>query len=171
MSNMETVKKQITPIMYAYGLAVFEGQNLEHGLGHLLRIIDHERKKEGLEPLNADIDDPYSYKTIGQLFNKVKAVECLSQKEINIIKRGIKDRNLLVHSYWLEKNVEAILTPAGRRRILKDLDYRRESCRQADRLVTKFIDAYLAKYGTSISALAQSLEWINDEAPFHKNIH
>jgi hypothetical protein len=164
-------KKEITPIMAAFGLAVFEGQNFEHGLGHLLWIIDEELKKEGRKPLNDDIDKIRI--TSGQLFRRVKKVEVLSDKEIEVIQRGIDDRNYLVHHYWKNENMLATATPDGRKKILEDLDDRRENCRQARRLVGKLIDAYLVKYGTSISALSSPFveQWINDEQTFNDKLH
>lgn len=165
-------KEELTPIMAAFGRAVFEGQNLEHGLNLLLKVIDEERVKEGLKPINADIDDPQSPVMIGGLFGRVKNVESLTKSEIEVIKSGMKCRNYLVHVYWKEEhNVAAMLSPEGRQWLINDLDEKRKICRQADRLVSKFIDQYLSKYGTSVSMLAEKLPYVNDEETVGKKMH
>jgi hypothetical protein len=159
--------------MAAFGAAVFEGQNLEHGLGLLLRIIDSERRKAGLKPLNADLDDPRTKETIGRLFRKAKDVESFSPEDLQFIKSGIEDRNYLVHSYWHDDRVTSMLTAAGRKRLVKDLDARRESCRRADRLVSRYINSYLARYGTTVKGLASQWlqRWVPDDAVVDPPLH
>lgn len=166
-------KAEMTPVMTAFGAAVFEGQNLEHGLSLLLRIIDSERHKAGLKPLNADLDDPRSKETIGRLFRKAKDVESFSPEDLQLIQSGIEDRNYLVHSYWLDDRVTSMLTAAGRKRLIKDLDARRESCRRADRLVSRYINAYLARYGTTVKGLASEWlqQWVPNDAAVDPSLH
>lgn len=162
----------IAPVFEAFGAAVFEAQLLEHGLGLLLKVIDHERQKEGLPPGKVDFDRPGAPKTIGKLFQEVRAVEYLTDAERKSIEKGVKMRNFLIHAYWASdgSRVKAMLTARGREWLVEDLDRIRETCRKADRLVSKFVDQYLAKYGTSIGALSEPL-WqqfetdVNEEPP------
>jgi hypothetical protein len=73
-----------------------------------------------------------------------------------------------VHSFWRGDRVESTLTPEGRAETIAELDRLREQCRKAGILVDSFIDQYLAKEGTSLGELAQSLEekWEGDTSSF-----
>ena len=73
--------------------------------------------KEGLKPINADIDDPQSPVMIGGLFGRVKNVESLIKLKF-IIKNGTS-RNYLVHVYWKEENNFAAHPSRNRQWLLK----------------------------------------------------
>ncbi len=109
----EPTAVELAPIFHTYGLAVYTGQLLEHGLGLLLSVIDEERKREGLPP-RTTFADPRSHKTLGVLFGEVKLVEYLSESEQKQIQYAAKVRNQLVHSYWNERHMQATLTPRKR---------------------------------------------------------
>ena len=149
----------ISPLFEAFGAAVFEAQLLEHGLKLLLTGIDLEREKAGRPPRMAmNLDAPDAPKTIGQLFRDVKAAEYLTDAEQKIISRGVKERNFLVHGYWGQKQTLAMLSVDGREWLIKDLARIRETCNKAGRLVTRFIDGYLARsYGKSTHELSAAL--------------
>ncbi|HJX09355.1 MAG TPA: hypothetical protein VJ733_02510 [Candidatus Binatia bacterium] len=159
-------KADIAPLFEAFGAAVFEAQNLEHGLSLLLSVIDAEFKKTGRVRSRVNLDTPSAPKTVGKLFEEVKLVEYLTEPERKIIARAIRDRNYLVHSYWNGDRITAMMNQKGRNWLVKDLDHLRETCRKADRLVGKLIDRYLKKYGTSLDALSTPLwgKWESGES-------
>lgn len=66
-----------------------------------------------------------------------------------------------------------MLTPAGRAWLVDDLDKKRLQIREADRLITKFVDSYLAKYGKSVDSLSAHVfdEYVNDDGPPDDVLH
>ncbi len=67
-----------------------------------------------------------------------------------------------------------MLTPAGRAWLVDDLDKKRVQLREADRLVTKFVDSYLAKYGQTVESLSANVfdEYVSDdEVPPDEVLH
>jgi hypothetical protein len=136
-------------------------------------VVSNERKKEGLSQLNAELDNPKSNKTLGPLFNEALKVEYITEPEKKIIWSAIRDRNILVHSYWDAKHTLASLTPEGREWLISDLLQRKEHCRKADDIISSLIDQYLAKYGTSIDSISTPVfeQWVNDVEPPDEVIH
>lgn len=155
------------PVFLAYGQAVYAAQLLEHGLRALLNVIDLDRKHSGLEELELELDDPGIQKSLNTLFGDLLRIEYITEAEKKTIRRAIKDRNVLVHSYWGEKNILATLFTDGRAWLIDDLGQRRERCGKANDIVSSIIERYLARYGTSVEALAAPLleQWRNDAEP------
>lgn len=162
---MDTSRKtEIAPLFEAFGAAVFEGQHLEHGLGLLLVLINYVLKAQGKAAARLTVDSPAAPKTIGKLFEEVQVFEYLTEAERKLIQKGVRSRNVLVHSYWKNERIAATTTPAGRKWLLQDLNRIRQDCRKAGRLVDSFIDEYLAKAGTSLDKLSRPLwdKWQSD---------
>ncbi|MEK6245217.1 MAG: hypothetical protein AABM33_12060 [Pseudomonadota bacterium] len=164
--------EEMAPIFRAYGHAVYTCHLLEDALGLLLSVIDEERRRQNLPPRPSPID-PRSQKTIGVLFAEVRAIEYLTAPEIKQIQDAARVRNLLIHSYWDERKLQAMLTPTGRAWIVEDLEKKRIQLRDADRLVTKFVNSYLARYGVSVESLSAHVfdEYVPDDGPPDAVLH
>lgn len=69
--------------------------------------------------------------------------------------------------------MQAMLTPAGRAWLVDDLDKKRVQLREADRLVTKFVNSYFAKYGESVESFSANVfdEYVSDEGPPEEVLH
>ncbi len=163
---------ELAPIFHSYGLAVYTCHLLENCLALLLGVIDDERKRQGLPPRTSPVD-PRMPKTIGALFAEVRAVEYITVPEKRQIQEAARIRNLLIHSYWSPHKLQAFLTPAGRAWLVDDIDKKSDQIRDADRLVTKFVDSYLARYGKSVESLSASVfdEYVPDDAPPDEVLH
>lgn len=168
----EPTSRELAPIFSTYGHAVYTCHLLEEGLALLLSVIDEERRRQKLPPRPIPMD-PRSPKTIGVLFSEVRAVEYLTDPEIRQIQSATRVRNLLIHSYWGERTMQATLTPAGRAWIVEDLEKKRIQLRDADRLVTKFVNSYLAKYSVSVESLSAHVfeEYVSDDGPPDEVLH
>lgn len=146
----------IKPVYEALGAAVFEAQHLERGLTLLLALMD-EKLNQGKPRNPAPLDSPEAPKTIGRLFHEVRMRKYLTDAVKKAIHLGVRERNGLIHAYWDEKRTLALMTPAGRAWIVKDLDRIREVCRKAGRSVDLIIDNYLKDYGASLHDLSNQL--------------
>lgn len=168
----EPTAQELAPIFHAYGLAAYHCHLLEDGLGLLLSVIDEERRRQGLPPRPTPVD-PRSPKTIGVLFTEILAVEYLTDAERRWIQKATQVRNLLIHSYWDKRKMQAMLTPEGRAWLVDDLDKKRVQLREADRLITKFVNSYLAKYSESVESLSANVfdEYVSDEGPPEEVLH
>jgi hypothetical protein len=91
----------------------------------------------------------------------------LTSFEKAAIQGGVRERNALIHAYWGEKRAPALMTPAGRSWIVKDLDRIREVCRKAGRIVDSIIDRYLKEHGADLHSLSNPLweSWQSGEEP------
>ena len=168
----EPTPQELAPVFHAYGHAVFNCHILENGLALLLSVIDHERRRQNLPP-RVQVADPRLPKTIGALFAEIRAVEYLTDAEQRKIQKAATVRNLLIHAYWDKRTMQAILTPRGRTWLVDDLDKKRIQLREADALVTKFINGYLTKYNVSVESLSAPKldEYVNDEGPPEDVLH
>jgi hypothetical protein len=168
----EPTSQELAPIFHAYGHAVFNCHLLEDGLGLLLSVIDDERRRQNLPP-RPKASDPRLPNTIGALFADLKVVEYLTEAEQRKIQKAATVRRLLIHAYWDKRTMQAILTPRGRAWLVDDLDKKRIQLREADKLVSKFINSYLAKYNVSVESLsAHKLdEYVNDKGPPEDVLH
>lgn len=162
----DPIADETAPIFRAYGHAVYTCHLLEDALGLLLSVIDEERRRQNLPP-RLSPSDPRLPKTIGVLFAEVRSVEYLTAPEIRQIQDAARVRNLLIHSYWGNRKMQAMLTPTGRAWVIEDLEKKRIQLRDADRLVTKFVNSYLARYGDSVESLSAHVfdEYVSDDGP------
>jgi hypothetical protein len=160
-------QNELTAVFSAYGHAVYSAQILENGIRGLLAIVDHERKKAGKPALKLRLDDADANKTLGTLFEDLMTVEFVTEAEKVLIWRAVHDRNVLVHSYWDEKHILAMLNLEGRDWLIKNLSVRTHRCTKADKITTSFIDTHLREYGTSTDTLLAPLfdHWENDNEP------
>jgi hypothetical protein len=159
--------RESEPLFWAFGHAVYAAQLLEHGMRLLLHVVNYERQRANLPLATLDIDSSEPPKTLGTLFNEVLAAEYITDAERRFVWAAVRDRNVLVHSYWDEKHTLATLTPKGREWIIADLLERKKRCRRADEIISSLVDRYLAAYGTSISEISAPLfeTWQNDNEP------
>ncbi|MCP4336150.1 MAG: hypothetical protein GY785_26195, partial [Gammaproteobacteria bacterium] len=127
--------KESEILFWAFGHAVYAAQTLERGVKLLLYVVDGEREKSGLPKLFADLDNPRIKKSLGTLFNDALKVEYLTNKEKDIIWAAINVRNVLVHSYWGEKQILASLKPKGREWLVADLLECKEKGQRADKII------------------------------------
>lgn len=152
----EFPQTDITPVYGALGAALFEAQHLEKGLSLLLLLID-EKAAQGKSRNPSPLDSPEAPKTIGVLFREVRMRKYLTDIEKKVIQNGVRERNGLIHAYWSEKRIPALMTPAGRAWIIKDLNGIREICHKAGRIVDSIIDHYLKDYNTNLNNLSNPL--------------
>jgi uncharacterized protein YutE (UPF0331/DUF86 family) len=102
-------------------------------------------------------------KTLGELWYAVKKSEYVTNAEQKKIRKAIKERNILVHSYLID-NGELLLTREGRAEMLADIRRVQDLLRKADEIVESLVDRYLVENDADLEEITKQLDslWIED---------
>lgn len=152
------------PVFAEFGGAVHTAQRLEFGLTLLLAFaVKFDEAKIGKSTVDK-LASNEAEKTLGELWHSVKKSEYLTRAEQKRIRKAIKDRNILVHSFLID-NGEQLLTPEGRAQMLTDIRRMQTSIRKADEIVESLVDRYLVEYDADLDEITRQLDtlWIQDD--------
>jgi len=155
--------ESVIPIFAEFGAAVHTAQRLEFGLTLLLAFavkFDEARiGKSAVDRLSSNDAE----KTLGELWHAVKKSEYVTRAEQKIIRKAIKERNVLVHSYLVD-NGEQLFTPEGRAEMLEDIVRMQELFKKADSIVESLVDRYLSEHNVDLEEITRQLDsfWIDD---------
>ena len=157
--------ESLKPVLAEFGGAVHTAQRLEFGLTLLLAFaVKYDDAKIGRSSVDrlSSID---AEKTLGELWHAVKKTEYLTRAEQKKIRKAIKERNILVHSYLIDKG-EMLLTREGRSEMLADIRRIQSSLRKADEIVESLVDRYLVENNADLEEITKQLDslWIEDDA-------
>lgn len=157
--------ESVMPVLAEFGGAVHTAQRLEFGLTLLLAFaVKYDDATIGRSTVNrlwsADAE-----KTLGELWHAVKKSEYVTRAEQKKIRKAIKERNILVHSYLIDKG-EMLLTREGRTEMLADIKRIQESLRKADEIVESLVDRYLVEHNADLDEITKQLDtlWVEDDA-------
>ena len=159
--------ESLVPVLAEFGGAVHTAQRLEFGLTLLLAFAvkydDATIGKSSVDRLSS-ID---AEKTLGELWHAVKKREYVTRAEQKKIRKAIKERNILVHSYLIDKG-EMLLTRDGRSEMLTDLRRIQTSLRKADEIVESLVDRYLLENNADLDEITKQLDslWVEDDREF-----
>lgn len=166
---MNESREELLPVFGEFGAAVLDAQLLEQGLGFLMALVAKYQGAHFSSRPDISLYGSEEGKTLGELFRAVKKKEYFTQAEEKIIRRAIRTRNKLVHSFLVDK-AEDMMTPKGRREVLSEVVELRDTIRKADTIVNECINKYLIEHGTSIEEAKIYCEqfWVSDDKPgFH----
>ena len=156
--------ESVMPVLAEFGGAVHTAQRLEFGLTLLLAFAvkydDATIGKSSVDRLSS-ID---AEKTLGELWHAVKKSEYVTRAEQKKIRKAIKERNILVHSYLIDKG-EMLLTREGRSQMLADIRRMQVSLRKADEIVESLVDRYLVDNNADLDEITKQLDslWVEDD--------
>lgn len=156
--------ESVMPVLAEFGGAVHTAQRLEFGLTLLLAFAvkydDATIGKSSVDRLSS-ID---AEKTLGELWHAVKKSEYVTRAEQKKIRKAIKERNILVHSYLIDKG-EMLLTREGRSEMLADIRRMQVSLRKADEIVESLVDRYLVDNNADLDEITKQLDslWVEDD--------
>ncbi len=87
----------------------------------------------------------------------------MTNAEQKKIRKAIKERNILVHSYLIDKG-ELLLTREGRAEMLADIRRVQDLLRKADEIVESLVDRYLVENDADLEEITRQLDslWIED---------
>lgn len=156
--------ESLVPVFAAFGASVHFAQRLEFGLTMLLAFA---AKYDDAAITRAKVDELFkrdAEHTLGELFHSVRKTEYLTRAEQKIIRRAVKQRNVLVHSYLID-NGELMLTPEGRTRLLKDLARIQKNLQSADGIVESLVDRYLEEHDITVDDISGHLDslWTSND--------
>ena len=155
--------ESVMPVYAEFGGAVHTAQRLEFGLTLLLAFaVKYDEAtigKSAVERLSTNDAE----KTLGELWHAVKKSEYVTSAEQKKIRKAIKERNILVHSYLIDKG-ELLLTREGRAEMLADIRRVQDLLRKADEIVESLVDRYLVENDADLEEITRQLDslWIED---------
>lgn len=156
--------ESVVPVFAEFGGAVHTAQRLEFGLTLLLAFAvkydDATVEKSAVERLSTNDAE----KTLGELWHAVKKSEYVTRAEQKKIRKAIKERNILVHDYLIDKG-ELLLTPDGRAEMLSDIRRIQASLRKADEIVESLVDRYLVENDADLDEITKQLDtlWVQPD--------
>ena len=154
----------VVPVFAEFGGAVHVAQRLEFGLTLLLAFaVKFDAAIIGRTTVDR-LSTNDAEKTLGELWHAVKKSEFVTRAEQKKIRKAIKERNILVHSYLVDKG-ELLLTPDGRAELLADIRRIQDSLRKADEIVESLVDRYLVEYNADVDEIVKQLDslWVEDD--------
>ena len=146
--------ESLVPVFAEFGASVHLAQRLEFGLTLLLAFAAKYENASISRSVVDKLFDRDTEHTLGALFHSVRKKEYLTRAEQKIIRKAVKDRNMLVHSYLIDKG-ELLLTPEGRAELMDDLARIQKNLQAADRIVESLVDRYLEEHGTTVDEITQ----------------
>lgn len=152
------------PVLAEFGGAVHTAQRLEFGLTLLLAFaVKYDDATIGKSAVSR-LSSMDAEKTLGELWHAVKKSEYLTRAEQKKIRKAIKERNILVHSYLIDKG-EMLLTREGRSEMLADIRRIQTSLRKADEIVESLVDRYLVENNADLDEITRQLDslWVEDD--------
>ena len=156
--------ESVMPVLAEFGGAVHTAQRLEFGLTLLLAFaVKYDDATIGKSSVDR-LSSTDAEKTLGELWHAVKKSEYLTRAEQKKIRKAIKERNILVHSYLIDKG-EMLLTREGRSEMLTDIRRIQASLRKADEIVESLVDRYLVENNADLDEITKQLDslWVEDD--------
>lgn len=156
--------ESVVPVFAEFGGAVHTAQRLEFGLTLLLAFaVKYDEASIGRASVDR-LSTNDAEKTLGELWHAVKKTEYVTRAEQKKIRKAIKERNILVHSYLIDKG-EMLLTREGRAEMLVDIRRIQKSLRNADEIVESLIDRYLVENNADLDEITKQLDtlWVEDD--------
>jgi hypothetical protein len=153
--------ESVMPVFAEFGGAVHTAQRLEFGLTLLLAFAvkydDATIEKSAVDRLSTNDAE----KTLGELWHAVKKSEYVTRAEQKKIRKAIKERNILVHNYLIDRG-ELLLTSEGRAEMLAEIRRMQASLRKADEIVESLVDRYLVENNADLDEITKQLDtlWI-----------
>lgn len=154
--------ESVIPVFAEFGAAVHTAQRLEFGLTLLLAFaVKFDEAK--IEKASVDrLSSNEAERTLGELWHAVKKSEYVTRAEQKTIRKAIKERNALVHSYLVDKG-EQLFTPEGRAEMLEDIKRIQALFLKADAIVESLVDRYLSENDVDLDEITKQLDslWID----------
>jgi hypothetical protein len=159
MDDAEETTKEV----YArFGLVVYYGQVLEHGLVNamvILQLLPHRQAVAyDRERWSAAVDgfmDRHFRTTLGRMMKAFREGSDVPPDLEGLLGRALEKRNWLAHHYFRVR-ADEFLTHAGRLRMLEELEAVRQLIEDADRALDSFVKPVRERYGITD-------EWIERE--------
>ncbi|TDJ14688.1 MAG: hypothetical protein E2O65_13785 [Gammaproteobacteria bacterium] len=155
--------ESVIPVYAEFGGALHTAQRLEFGLTLLLAFaVKYDEAKIGKSAVER-LSTNDAERTLGELWHAVKKSEYVTNAEQKKIRKAIKERNILVHSYLIDKG-ELLLTREGRAEMLADIRRVQDLLRKADEIVESLVDRYLVENDADLEEITKQLDslWIED---------
>ncbi len=151
---LSQIDQALVPVFMEFGAAVHAGQCLESALQLLMGLVSKYDKAEFSGKSSERLDKRNIARTLGELFGALKSHEYFTPAEKKIVHKAIYLRNLLVHSYMVDR-AESLIGPEKRKDLIEDIRGKRNTIRKANEIIDEMINRYLQEYDTSLEDLQE----------------
>lgn len=144
--------EEIREVYAHFGLAVYCGQVLEHGIVNamvVLRLPDKDRLTKG--DIDAFMDQKFEC-TLGKLIKELQAELPIPSDLEELLRQALKTRNWLCHDYFRERAIDFML-PVGREKMLVELEEARELLSDAEKRLEAVIQPLADRCGITEAVL------------------
>jgi len=138
--------------VYAYfGLAIYFGQVLEHGIVSAMVILRMPRRDKITKwDIDAFMDRQFE-NTLGKLVKNLQSEIRLPIELEGMLRQALKTRNWLCHNYFRERAIE-LASEGGRDQMLAELIEARELLDKADKTLAGLVQPLADRYGLTKEA-------------------
>lgn len=151
-------------IVYAhFGLAVYLGQVLEHGVINALLVVDLAPRARQIatketwgDLVDAFFADRFK-ETLGRLIRRLNQFSEVSPALESTLKEALNERNRLVHHFFRD-HAENFMSEAGRNSMITELERSRELFHKADTGLEEVVRPIRIKYGYTDERLDEAYQ-------------
>ena len=152
-----TTEEQIREVYARFGLAVYYGQVLEHGIVNALLVLQISKKEISCaSDIEIFVDQQFE-NTLGRLIKNLKSELTLPPGLEERLREALKVRNYLCHNFFRERVVECNST-TGRDKLLSELSDARELLEAADEMLTAVVEPYSESCGLTQERINEAFE-------------
>lgn len=135
-----------------FGLAIYYGQVLEHGLANATFVIDVVPRASDFsseENWSESVDEFFEGKfrqTLGRMIESFKKVTAVPDPLEKLLSDALEKRNWLAHHYFRERTYQFMST-AGREEMIAELEQIQELFQRADAALEDVAEPVRERYG------------------------
>ena len=140
-----------------FGLAVYWGQVLEHGIVNAMVVL---RLQNLASFTRSDIDafmDRQFKNTLGRLIRNLKSEVTIPVNLEELLGLALAKRNWLCHDYFRERAVD-FMSKNGRTRMISELEESRDLLIAADQCLAQTIQPIANRYGFTQERMAEAYD-------------
>lgn len=149
---MDREDEHVKTVYAHFGLAVYLGQVLEHGIVNALLIVDlaPRAKEVATKDTWGHVVDVFFAdrfrETLGRLIRRLNQFSVVSPNLESKMEEALNERNRLVHHFFRD-HAESFMTDAGRNCMISELESSRELFEKADAALEEVIRPIRTRYG------------------------
>lgn len=166
---MDREDEHVKTVYANFGLAVYLGQVLEHGVVNALLVVDLApratevaTKETWGDAVDAFFADRFQ-ETLGRLVKRLKQFSAVPPSLEATLEEALCERNRLVHHFFRD-HAENFMSESGRYRMLAELEWSRALFQNADEALDEVVRPIRTRYGYTDERLAEAYQIVLQRA-------